>query len=243
MQCAHTTRFQPFYTSTRKETAPGEVLNWSLPWEAQKISIEPWLTHGNIIFWHVDGASKCTHEQSSGVQGHSVLHATRHILEAQCAFKILMIHEVLQFALRIAFRCVLHRCGSHDIRCWKLYTLSINLEEGEWSGCPSHSTPDSFKFRFLVVLLYGSGNQSILVHTEVQPWHTNHLCVCFVCMLFGHKILIETHASLVTGGQGSGRDTCCFTGREILDRCGNDPSAGSPTETLLRLHLPLNDKV
>ena len=28
-----------------------------------------------------------------------------------------------------------------------------------------------------------------------------------------------------------------------LDRCGNDPSAGSPTETLLRLHLPLNDKV
>jgi hypothetical protein len=29
----------------------------------------------------------------------------------------------------------------------------------------------------------------------------------------------------------------------IVDRCGNDPSAGSPTETLLRLHLPLNDKV
>ena len=25
--------------------------------------------------------------------------------------------------------------------------------------------------------------------------------------------------------------------------CDNDPSAGSPTETLLRLHLPLNDKV
>ena len=34
-----------------------------------------------------------------------------------------------------------------------------------------------------------------------------------------------------------------FTGVEILDRCGNDPSAGSPTETLLRLHLPLSDKV
>ena len=34
-----------------------------------------------------------------------------------------------------------------------------------------------------------------------------------------------------------------FTGGEILDRCGNDPSAGSPTETLLRLHLPLDDKV
>ena len=29
----------------------------------------------------------------------------------------------------------------------------------------------------------------------------------------------------------------------IIMRCGNDPSAGSPTETLLRLHLPLNDEV
>ena len=29
----------------------------------------------------------------------------------------------------------------------------------------------------------------------------------------------------------------CFFG------CGNDPSAGSPTETLLRLLLPLNDQV
>jgi len=29
----------------------------------------------------------------------------------------LMIREVLQFALRITFRCVLHRCGNLDIRC------------------------------------------------------------------------------------------------------------------------------
>jgi len=28
-----------------------------------------------------------------------------------------------------------------------------------------------------------------------------------------------------------------------LDVCANDPSAGSPTETLLRLLLPLSDKV
>ena len=48
--------------------------------------------------------------------------------EAQCAFKILMIHEVLQFALRIAFRCVLHRCGSQDIRCWKLYINFVSTE-------------------------------------------------------------------------------------------------------------------
>ena|SRR6218665_1346980 len=30
---------------------------------------------------------------------------------------------------------------------------------------------------------------------------------------------------------------------ESFIRCGNDPSAGSPTETLLRLHLPLNGEV
>ena len=36
--------------------------------------------------------------------------------EAQGAFEGLMIHWVLQVARRIAFRCVLHRCGSLDIR-------------------------------------------------------------------------------------------------------------------------------
>jgi len=32
-------------------------------------------------------------------------------------------------------------------------------------------------------------------------------------------------------------------GMDVLEKRGNDPSAGSPTETLLRLHLPLDDKV
>ena len=34
-----------------------------------------------------------------------------------------------------------------------------------------------------------------------------------------------------------------FHGDVRFGWCDNDPSAGSPTETLLRLHLPLNDKV
>ena len=50
-----------------------------------------------------------------GIHRHSDKHATGKIPGAQCAFKVLMIHEVLQFALRIAFRCVLHRCGNLDI--------------------------------------------------------------------------------------------------------------------------------
>ena len=57
------------------------------------------------------------HQWLSGVQEHSDKHALEHYSKAQCAFKILMIHEVLQFALRIAFRCVLHRCGIQDIHC------------------------------------------------------------------------------------------------------------------------------
>jgi hypothetical protein len=34
-----------------------------------------------------------------------------------------MIHGILQFTLRIAFRCVLHRCESQEIRCLKLFTF------------------------------------------------------------------------------------------------------------------------
>jgi hypothetical protein len=49
--------------------------------------------------------------------------------------------------------------------------------------------------------------------------------------------LIQTLSNQLAAGRG------LFAKRKILDRCGNDPSAGSPTETLLRLHLPLNDKV
>ena len=40
---------------------------------------------------------------------------------AQCAFKDSMIHWILQFTLHIAFRCVLHRCESQEIRCQKLF--------------------------------------------------------------------------------------------------------------------------
>ena len=36
---------------------------------------------------------------------------------AQYAFKDSMIHGILQFALLIAFRCVLHRCRNQEIHC------------------------------------------------------------------------------------------------------------------------------
>ena len=54
-----------------------------------------------------------------GVRGTTTLRQTcrRQKPSAQYAFKISMILEDLQFTLRIAFRCVLHRCESQDIRC------------------------------------------------------------------------------------------------------------------------------
>ena len=41
-----------------------------------------------------------------------------------------MIHWILQFALRIAFRCVLHRCGSQDIRRQELYGIFAFVKTG-----------------------------------------------------------------------------------------------------------------
>ncbi|KAJ0628841.1 hypothetical protein HanIR_Chr00c49g0914651 [Helianthus annuus] len=44
-------------------------------------------------------------------------------------------------------------------------------------------------------------------------------------------------------GPGKARCVNLFTGSFCCAGFDNDPSAGSPTETLLRLLLPLNDKV
>ena len=61
--------------------------------------------------------SKDLQQVLDGCYRHWNKHASERFPEAQYAFKDLMIHWVLQFALRIAFRCVLHRCGNQDIHC------------------------------------------------------------------------------------------------------------------------------
>ena len=82
--------------------------------------------------------------------------------KAQCAFKDSMIHWILQFTLRIAFRCVLHRCESQEIRCWKLYSsffdysesLDLQLKTCErkiksnpsWKGTLIHCTQGGYGF-------------------------------------------------------------------------------------------------
>ncbi len=44
---------------------------------------------------------------------------------AQYAFKNSMTRVDLQFALRLAFRCVLHRCQSQEIHRCRLYLVAF----------------------------------------------------------------------------------------------------------------------
>ena len=63
-------------------------------------------------------------------------------------------------------------------------------------------------------------------------WEPRHPLLKNVC--------ISNHPSLEI--QSNGRAEIHIH-RDPGSLCSNDPSAGSPTETLLRLLLPLNDKV
>jgi hypothetical protein len=49
---------------------------------------------------------------------------------AQLAFKDSMVHGILQFTPGIAFRYVLHRCESRDIRCRESCGLNIIATQG-----------------------------------------------------------------------------------------------------------------
>src|SRR5579875_392394 len=77
-------------------------------------------TKGNKI-----GTANCTRTppplvgsgSSVGARGDALTEMPSVEPRAQLAFKDSMIRGILQFTLGIAFRCVLHRCRSQDIRC------------------------------------------------------------------------------------------------------------------------------
>uniref|UniRef100_A0A6N2KJX1 Senescence-associated protein n=1 Tax=Salix viminalis TaxID=40686 RepID=A0A6N2KJX1_SALVM len=116
---------------------------------------------------------------------------------AQLAFKDSMVHGILQFTPSIAFRYVLHRCESRDIRCRESFRLS------QKEGAPP--TPR---------LRGRAPNASSTARVDTRGG-------CPRAQLVMPRVRGRS--------AGAGFD--------------NDPSAGSPTETLLRLLLPLNDKV
>ena len=89
----------------------------------------------------------------------------------------------------------------------------------------------------------------------------NYTGVCVVATRKAHKIHFFCKAVLTTRGKPSEKvyargaqidgemknDRACTVKEKTSDNSScyfnNDPSAGSPTETLLRLLLPLNDQV
>ena len=66
----------------------------------------------------------------SWVHGHSTKHTTRHIPGNAMCVQNFDDSEIVQFILHIAFRCVLHRCRSQEIHCWKLYYISNDRAGG-----------------------------------------------------------------------------------------------------------------
>lgn len=50
-------------------------------------------------------------------------------LRAQLAFKDSMVHGILQFTPSIAFRYVLHRCESRDIRCRESFCVKCVMAQ------------------------------------------------------------------------------------------------------------------
>jgi hypothetical protein len=82
------------------------------------------------------------------------------------------------------------------------------------------------KFVFVLGLALAEARTEVIIFLTSHPPVSGENAMDLAC---------TTHNNILAN--------CLVTGGEILDRCGNDPSAGSPTETLLRLHLPLDDKV
>ena len=130
----------------------------------------------------------------------------------QFAFKDLMIHWILQFTLRIAFRCVLHRSENQEVHRWKIWIYI-------------HKTN-----KYLLEVIH----IKVLIKKTLRN-EPNHLGpICCITKIFQIVSVIKYFVWLwYTNFKLD------FTSRIVSNV--NDPSAGSPTETLLRLLLPLND--
>ncbi|KAG8611754.1 hypothetical protein MANES_S025516v8 [Manihot esculenta] len=144
-------------------------------------------------------------------------------LRAQLAFKNSMVRGILQFTPSIAFCCVLHRCESRDIRCRESFWFS--KEDGA-----SRTGAPSLRFMFLGASRAGVGCCGRGEHAG-RGQASAPACLPDLGGRGGPKPPAAPDVCEHVRG------SCCRAGFD------NDPSAGSPTETLLRLLLPLNDKV
>jgi hypothetical protein len=129
-----------------------------------------------------------------------------------------MVHGILQFTPRIAFRYVLHRCESRDIRCRESYFVF------HWPRRPTRALSGS-----PVPRLYRVPWRHPAPYSGQRPTRPRGA---------------REEAGRAEEAASTSPAALChvFSGR-VFRGNDNDPSAGSPTETLLRLLLPLNDKV
>eukprot|EP00924_Labyrinthula_sp_SR-Ha-C_P010432 maker-scaffold_141-snap-gene-0.13-mRNA-1 protein AED:0.47 eAED:0.70 QI:0/0/0/1/0/0/3/0/114 len=74
-------------------------------------------------------------------------------------------------------------------------------------------------------------------YVQKQIVHRNHRSYKFAYLVTFFKDM-ETKIFIELSGRSLDHSYTLLR----FKNCGNDPSAGSPTETLLRLHLPLNGK-
>lgn len=70
-------------------------------------------------------------------------------LRAQLAFKDSMVHGILQFTPSIAFRYVLHRCESRDIRCRESFGVYTTKSPASSPEQPGMSTVCPFSLALL----------------------------------------------------------------------------------------------
>ena len=141
---------------------------------------------------------------------------------AQLAFKDSMVRGILQFTPSIAFRYVLHRCESRDIRCRESYSFECRARRRPAARAGAEPCSDG---RSLARAAPG----------------------CILRPPGRGRARRPRPEGRRAGGTGvparSGGVRSEFAGLPVVPSLDNDPSAGSPTETLLRLLLPLNDKV
>jgi hypothetical protein len=130
-----------------------------------------------------------------------------------------MVHGILQFTPSIAFRYVLHRCESRDIRCRESFNVIYDL-------VPPLQPANRLQKGTLVSMFLGADRAGVRYCAEEIP-HQRRSSSPAWGRGFRHIPIHDKHVLW----------SLCWAGFD------NDPSAGSPTETLLRLLLPLNDKV
>ncbi|KAK1257776.1 hypothetical protein QJS04_geneDACA024681 [Acorus gramineus] len=162
-----------------------------------------------------------------------------------------MVHGILQFTPSIAFRYVLHRCESLDIRCRESspFPLLFDARRGIGPALPAPGLAVAGKPAGWVRGRCHAPRPLSFLSGEFLGADRAGVVVRFPRPARGGAAPGEQGGGGATRTRGSapglppGDVDDGFSWGGSSAGLDNDPSAGSPTETLLRLLLPLNDKV